>query len=188
MVPSVARFDIAALNCLPRGSSNNVHRIIRVSGSAGFKTDAARGPPNRGMEASKRIMSGFNCDAESIAGTPSSASPQISYLVYSSRDRMRRRIDGMSSTMKRLGTRYCYCGPTPPSIQGFLYISALRSCCRFGAIGQFINHLTKDVCPRSRTSCRWTERKKKMGASPATARLFIVQHVENFLIRYRALS
>src|SRR5580658_3682524 len=102
--PSVARFDIAAVNCLPMGSSNNVHRIIRVSGGAGFKTDVARGPPDCGVKASNKIMSGFNCDAGSIACTPSSASSQISYLLCSVRGRMRQRIDGMSSTMKRLGT------------------------------------------------------------------------------------
>src|SRR5580704_2147456 len=105
--PNVARFDTAAVNSLPIGSSNNVLRMIRVSGSAGFKTDVAREPPNCGMKASKKIVAGLNRDAESIACAPSSASSQISYLLCSARGRTRQRIDGIPSTMKRLGMRYC---------------------------------------------------------------------------------
>jgi hypothetical protein len=118
MLSSVAGFDIAAVNRLQMGSSNNVNRIIRVLGSARFKTDAAWGPPDRGMNASKRIRSGFHCVAESIACTPSSASPQISYPTCSSRGRMRQRIDGLTSTMKRLGTRYCCQSPTRLQYRG----------------------------------------------------------------------
>src|SRR5580692_4421745 len=97
MLSNVAGFDIAAVNCLPTCSSNDVNGIIRVLGSARFKTDAAWVPPSRGMGASKRIGSGFDCVAKSLACTPSSTSPQISYPSCSSRERMRRRVDGLSS-------------------------------------------------------------------------------------------
>ena len=97
---------IAAASSLPIESSKSVNRIIRVLGSRRLKIEAASGPPNFGMQTSRRIKSGINCFARSMACKPSSASPQISYPWCSSSVRRTWRVVGLSSTMSSLGTLY----------------------------------------------------------------------------------
>jgi hypothetical protein len=73
-----------------------------------------------------------------------------------------------------------------PSIQVFLYITALRSCCRFGN-SQPVNRSCDEGC-FARDHNKLSVDREKGGSSPVTARLLIVQDVENALVQYCARS